>query len=140
VAVSTQSVTAINAPRRPGRLSVNPRSIRPSPQHQPATRGNLTMPAKGLSLVQLTPEQQRARLRRRRDIEQALRCEYHAASTEFEQVIAMHLPGRVQQAYNHYVEAAVRLENFLTTGDIREHKNSWGVGSPWYRRPSKLRR
>jgi hypothetical protein len=76
------------------------------------------MPVNGLSLLQLTPQQQRARLRRKRTIEQALRRDYDTASSEFERVISTHQPGRVQQAYDRYVRAAVRLENFLRTGDI----------------------
>jgi len=70
-----------------------------------------------LSILKLTPEKRRAISDRRRAIERALRAEYDAASEEFERVIALHLPGRVHNAHRRYIEAVVRLENFLVAGD-----------------------
>jgi hypothetical protein len=74
------------------------------------------MTQSGLKLIISPRRKQRVRLNRKRALEARFREDYKNASEDLEAVIAMHLPGRIQGAYDRYMSAARRLERFFHAG------------------------
>jgi hypothetical protein len=74
------------------------------------------MTQSGLKLIISPRRKQRVHLNSKCALEGRLREEYKNASEDLEAVIAMHLPGRIQGAYDRYMSAARRLERFFYAG------------------------
>ena len=80
------------------------------------------MAQNGLKVIGSRTDKQPVLPNQGRDVEKQLREDYEHASEDLESAIAMHLPGRVQSAYERFMTANERLERYFLGAGERQSR------------------